>query len=148
MSLTRVKELETFANATYANGAVQAVRMYLQNASGSNEYATMKTLLDNAKNGFSAPGVSGPRILVSLPDGSVVYDSSRANNTVANANAKAINENHNSRLAMIAAMLSQSGVGTETKYSTSTLNTEQALAHRIGKTQQDSVGCIRWTLQG
>jgi hypothetical protein len=153
MSLTNVKELEAFAAQTYARGAVLAAQKFLLNPNNDN-YVDMCNSLVASRNGFSAAGVSGARILVSLPDGTTVFDSSRIGssdvakqNTLENANAKSINENHNSRLAIIAAMLNQSGVGTEKKYSTSTQGFEQALAHRIGKSQVESQGCIRWTLQ-
>jgi hypothetical protein len=147
MSLTHVKELEAFARQTMSAGAVQATINFLLDSSNST-YTDMSNALFAARNNFSAAGVSSPRILVSLPDGTTVFDSSRSGdkaNTLSNANNKNINENHNSRLAIIAAMLGQSGVGMEKKYSTSTGLNEQALAHRLGRSQQDSLGCIRWT---
>jgi hypothetical protein len=145
MSLTHVKELETFARNTVLTDATQNTIAYLLNPNDVT-YEKMSISLSAAKNNFSVPGViSSPRILVTFPDGTVVFDTSKSNNTHTNALAKIINENHQSRLAIIAAMLSQSGVGMEKKYSSSTGLFEQALAHRLGKTQQDSVGCIRWS---
>jgi hypothetical protein len=151
MSLTHVKELEAFARQTMSAGGVQATIEYLLN-SNTSTYTDMSNALFAVRNNFSAAGVSSPRILVTLADGTTVFDSSRgANpnsaNTPANATAKAINENHMSRLAIAAAMLGQSGVGMEKKYSTSTQKFEQYLAHRLGRSQQDAIGCIRWSLE-
>jgi hypothetical protein len=150
MSLTHVKELEAFARQTMSAGGVQATIEYLLN-SNTSTYTDMSNALFAARNAFvSTAGITSPRILVTLADGTTVFDSSRgANpnsaNTPANATAKAINENHMSRLAIAAAMLGQSGVGMEKKYSTSSQNFEQYLAHRLGRSQQDAVGCIRYS---
>lgn len=153
MSLTHVKELEAFAAKAANNGAVQATMKYLLDASTST-YLDMSNALFAARDAFasdvSTAGITSSRILVTLPDGTVVFDSSKgANNTHANAGAKpwttGINENHNSRGAIMAAVLNQSGVGMEKKYSTSTQKFEQYLAHRVGRSQQDAVGVIRYS---
>jgi hypothetical protein len=144
MSLTHVKELEAFAEQTTIDGGVQSVINYMYDPSG-NTYELMLTAIVSAKNKFTAPGVTRTRILVTLADGTVVLDTSRNNNSHANALAKAINENHNSRLAIMVAGLGQSGIGMEKKYSSSTRLNEQYLAHRVGRTQQDAIGCIRWS---
>jgi hypothetical protein len=156
MSLTHVKELEAFARQTMSAGGVQQTIEYLLDSSAAT-YNDMSNALFAVRNNFLASlpagaGVSSPRILVTLADGTTIFDSSRgANpnsaNTPANAAAKAINENHMSRLAIAAAMLGQSGVGMEKKYSTSTQKFEQYLAHRLGRSQQDAIGCIRWSLE-
>ena len=142
--MTHVKELEAFAQQTMNAGGVQSTLKYLNDSTDAN-YLDMSNNLVAAKNSFSAPGVTTPRILVTLPDGTTIFDSSKGNNSRTNANSKAINENHNSRLAIMAACLSQSGIGMEKKYSSSTGKNEQYLAHRIGRTQQDAIGCIRWS---
>ena len=145
MSLTHVKELEAFAEQTINAGAVQAIIVFL-NTYNENTYNTMSSALFAAKNSFTASGVNNTRILVTLPDGTTMFDTSKNNNnSFQNAKDKAINENHNSRLAIMVAGLGQSGVGMEKKFSTSTRLNEQYLAHRIGKTQQDAIGCIRWS---
>lgn len=145
MSLTHVKELEAFAKQTINAGGLQSILSYLNNLADAT-YSDMSIALFAAKSNFTAPGVISLRILVTLPDGTTIFDSSKGNNNShTNANSKLINENHNSRLAIMAACLSQSGVGMEKKYSSSTGLNEQYLAHRIGKTQQDAIGCVRWS---
>ena len=148
MSLTHVKELEAFAQQTINAGSIQAILGYLNSNSNNADatYSDMSIALFAARNNFSAPGVTSARILVTLPDGTTIFDSSKGNNSRLSITSKSINENHNSRLAIMAAGLSQSGIGMEKKYSSSTGLNEQYLAHRIGKTQQDAIGCIRWSL--
>ena len=91
----------------------------------------------------NAANNSGLRALISLPDGTVAYDSAKANNSFANFKSKTIDENHNSRLAILTAMLGKAGVGYETKYSTTTDKRTSYVAQRIGKSTEDSVGCCR-----
>ena len=63
---------------------------------------------------------STSRILATLSDGTVWYDSSKGDmNTYANFKSKSINENHASRYSIRQAMDSYEGVGWESKYSTS-----------------------------
>lgn len=144
MSLTHVKDLEEFAQQTINAGGLQSALKYLIDNSDAT-YSDMSIALFAAKNSFTAPGVTNPRILVTLPDGTTIFDTSKNNNSRTNAISKTINENHNTRFAIMAAGLSQSGIGMEKKYSSSTGLNEQYLAHRIGKTQQDCIGCIRWS---
>lgn len=75
-------------------------------------------------------------------DGTVLYDSSKgANNTF--ANIKSINENHNSRIAIMKSLLSASGRGYEVKRSTSTGAIETYLAVRLGTSSETPVGSVR-----
>jgi hypothetical protein len=90
----------------------------------------------------TANGIANGRILISLPDGTVLIDTSKANNTYANFVAKAINENHNSRVAIFMAQEFPCGAGLERKFSTSTGQTETYLAVRSG-THLNSQGTIR-----
>lgn len=88
------------------------------------------------------------RILVTESDGTVVFDSSKgAENTNANRAAKTINENHNSRIADLTALLSSSGMGTEEKFSTSTGKRERYIAFRLGDTKEESRGVVRISKQ-
>lgn len=147
MSLTHVKELEAFARQTMSAGGVQSTIEYLLNPTDAT-YLDMCNNLFAARSDFSASmpaGVNSPRILVTLADGTTVFDSSKSNNSRANANAKTINENHMSRLAIVGAGLSQAGVAMEKKFSTSTGLNEQYLAHRLGRSAQDAQGIIRWS---
>ncbi|MBA3757047.1 MAG: hypothetical protein H0X02_12860 [Nitrosomonas sp.] len=102
--------------------------------------ATYATLLTEAN--ATAAMLANGRIVVTLPDGTVVVDTSKSNNTYANFGAKAINENHNTRVAILDAQLYDCGIGLETKTSTTTGDIEVYLAKRLG-TYLDSAGTVR-----
>jgi len=79
------------------------------------------------------------RLVVTLPDGTVVLDTFRPDGDVpANANsfahfqAKSINENLNTRVAIAAAQAYPCGIGIETKLSTTTGAFESQFAVRLG----------------
>jgi hypothetical protein len=55
---------------------------------------------------------------------------------------KTVNENHNSRIAIVSAQLYPCGVGIESKLSTSTGTTESYVALRLGK-HLNSAGTAR-----
>ena len=102
---------------------------------------TYSTLLTEA-NAVAAMIANG-RVMITLPDGTVVIDTAKgANNTYANFQAKAINENHNSRIAILNAQLFACGAGVETKTSTTTGTTEVYVAKRLGAFL-DSSGTVR-----
>lgn len=104
------------------------------------DQATYATLLTHAQS--VAGSIANGRILISLPDGTVVLDTSRTNNTYANFLAKAINENHNSRVAPMAAQWYPCGLALESKLSSSTGQNEAYFALRAGD-HLDSIGTIR-----
>lgn len=84
------------------------------------------------------------RILATLPDGTVWYDSSKGDkNTYANYKSKTINENHASRYSIRQAMDSYEGVGWESKYSTSDNSYEDYYAVRAGVAPQEIKYVIR-----
>ena len=84
------------------------------------------------------------RILATLADGSVWYDSSKGNkNTYANFKTKTINENHASRYSIRQAMDSYEGVGWESKFSSSDSNYEDYYAVRGGIAPQEIKYVIR-----
>jgi hypothetical protein len=86
------------------------------------------------------------RGLVTLPDGSVVYDSSKTNTATAARN-KTINENHNSRQVIMKAILGPQGqYQYEGKYSTSDGAFESYIATCIGGDGVTSLGCVRLSL--
>jgi hypothetical protein len=103
--------------------------------------ASYPTLLAAAETAADAAGATG-RVVLTLPDGTVVVDTSRTNNTWADFQAKAINENHNSRLAILAAQEYPCGIAIESKVSTSTGLNEGYVALRAG-VHLDSWGTIR-----
>ena len=91
------------------------------------------------------------RVLITLPDGTVVVDTARTDDP-ANANPtgnsyqhfqnKTVNENHNSRVAIMAAQMFECGLAVERRLSTTTGQVETYFANRLG-THLDSVGTVR-----
>lgn len=90
----------------------------------------------------TALAVTSARVVVTLPDGTVALDTGKSTNSLANFKAKAINENHNTRLAILDAQLFPCGFGLETKVSTSVGGVEVAIAKRIGA-YMNSLGTVR-----
>jgi hypothetical protein len=106
---------------------------------------TYQNLLNTANT--LAGSLATGRVVITLPDGTVVIDTSKGGtNTFANFQAKTINENHNSRLAILAAQEYACGIGVESKFSTSTNQTESYVAIRTGP-QLDSAGTIRMSVK-
>jgi hypothetical protein len=102
------------------------------------DQASYATLVGAARS--VAGGVPHGRVVVTLPDGTVVVDTWRVDGeTPANANSyahflsKSINENLNSRVAMMAAQLFPCGIAVETRISTTTGNVESQFAARLGQ---------------
>lgn len=105
------------------------------------DQATYNVLLNEAN--ATAATIANGRIVVTLPDGTVVVDTAKgANNTFDNFKAKTINENHNTRVAILDAQLWACGVGLETKTSTTTNTAEVYLAKRLG-IYLNSAGTVR-----
>jgi len=99
---------------------------------------------------------ASPRLLVALPDGTVVYDSAKADNFTSTviepgynnyftSRAKAINENHNSRVAVFVPQMFPCGVGYETKLSTTTSTIQAYVGIRAGKFLNNT-GTFRWSI--
>jgi hypothetical protein len=108
---------------------------------------TYETLLAEAR--ATASGLATGRVVITVPDGTVVLDTSRADNTEDPKSnsyqhflAKTINENHNSRLAFSVAQHYPCGVGLETKLSTTDGTVEDYFALRLGN-HLDSYGTAR-----
>jgi hypothetical protein len=117
--------------------------------------AQYQTLVDlaNAKAAAAntALAVTTARVVVTLPDGTVVVDTGKPANTtvtpatgstLANFKAKTINENHNTRLAILDAQQYPCGFGLETKVSTTLGLMETAVAKRLGA-YMNSYGTVR-----
>jgi hypothetical protein len=84
------------------------------------------------------------RILATLSDGTVWYDSSKGDkNTFENYKLKVINENHESRYSIRQAMDSYEGFGWESKFSSTTQNFENYYAVRGGQTPNQISYVIR-----
>jgi len=110
---------------------------------------TYAALLTSART--LAGSLATGRVVVTLPDGTVVLDTSKTDdpgNTLAAGNSfqhfsnKTVNENHNTRVAILDAQEWPCGVGLETKLSTTTGQHEIYLAIRLGA-QFDAIGTAR-----
>lgn len=117
------------------------VTSFRNKLSAVKDQPTYATLLTEAN--ATAATLANGRVVVTLPDGTVVVDTSKgATNTFANFEAKAINENHNTRVAILDAQIYDCGVGLETKTSSSTGAVEVYLAKRLGA-YLNSAGTVR-----
>jgi hypothetical protein len=88
--------------------------------------------------------VDGLRVVNTLSDGTVCYDSFSKTNSYENYKSKSINENHNTRVAILQALLSNSGVGYDNRNSTTTGKFAHYIAQRISVTPYtSSAGCVR-----
>ena len=124
----------TFLNYPYtANTTVNSVAI---DASGN--YDNLVAFL--ASQVISAAGMN---ILLSLDDGTVIYDSTKTTNIITNYGAKSINENHNTRPEILNATLSSSGVGTARRFSSSSKAWLQYYALRLGHSPQENMGTLR-----
>ena len=125
-------------NAILTPAKVTSFRNKLNNVTNQGTYAILL-----AEANATATLIANGRVVVTLPDGTVVVDTSKgANNTYANFIDKAINENHNTRVAILDAQIYDCGVGLETKTSSSTGVQEVYLAKRLGA-YLDSAGTVR-----
>ena len=125
-------------NAILTPAKVTSFRNKLNNVTNQGTYAILL-----AEANATATLIANGRVVVTLPDGTVVVDTSKgANNTYTNFIDKAINENHNTRVAILDAQIYDCGVGLETKTSSSTGVQEVYLAKRLGA-YLDSAGTVR-----
>ena len=78
-------------------------------------------------------GSQSPRLVVTETDGTVIYDTAAGDrNTYQNWKSKTINENHNTRVAIMTAQMFDCGVGYETKYSSTVGTNQNYVAIRAG----------------
>lgn len=92
-----------------------------------------------------ASRVTDGRIIVTLPDGTLVLDTEGSANTFADFQAGTVGENHNSRVAVLCAQKEACGTGYERKLSSTTDRIEKYVAIRLGK-YLDSEGTIRFSV--
>jgi hypothetical protein len=113
------------------------------------DQATYAALLAGAHT--IANTITNGRLVITVPDGTVVVDTGKPddpNNTMASGNSyrhyqnKTVNENHNSRMAILTAQEFPCGLGIETKLSTTTGIRETYFAIRLGA-QFDNSGTAR-----
>jgi hypothetical protein len=97
---------------------------------------------------YTAGSYPNLRVVITLSDGTVAYDSGvGVLNTFSGFINKTINENHNSRVAIMTALLSKIGSGYEIKYSNTIGKREAYNALRMGISSDDSLGCCRVSYQ-
>jgi hypothetical protein len=127
--------------ASFNASAGTAVYDFLDASTEPGLWSTMSTRIDSwvSSNSLNANAL---RIVITLSDGTVAYDTSTTN-TYAKYEAKTINENHNSRVSILQALLGSSGVGFEAKYSTTSTHMTNYFAQRVGPSIGDSMGVIR-----
>src|SRR5689334_5825122 len=148
----RVADLRTLVNNMLKAPTVSAE---------ATAYNTMKTQIQTVLFPGITSGAS-PRLLLAESDGTVIYDSAQFGKTVTNNTAscgtlgtvprnsyasfctKQVNENHNSRIAILDAQLYTCGLGVETKFSTSVNKTQSYVAERLGD-YLDSAGTARYS---
>lgn len=131
---------------------VQVLINFLKNPGNSSKYTQMKELLDFVtqkclESANEQIKINGSRILCTLPDGTVFYDSGKGDkNTFENFKSKSINENHNSRYACFESL--KAGDAYETKFSTSGQNKrEYYYGYRLGSSVENSLGVLRLSLK-
>jgi hypothetical protein len=124
--------------------ASTAITTFLYNPNSEDYWDIMSTLIQAfiTANASSIPGL---RVLITLSDGKVAYDTGKTNTFQRYQNGT-INENHNTRVAILTALLGNSGNGNEEKFSTSTGIPEAYNAIRMGLSTTNSLGCSRVSL--
>ncbi|MCE7913591.1 MAG: hypothetical protein DYH15_02690 [Nitrosomonas sp. PRO4] len=128
----------TTLNAILTPARVTSFKNKLEAVSNSATYNILR-----AEAVATANLLADGRVVITLPDGTVVVDTSKGSaNTYANFQAKTINENHNTRVAILDAQIYDCGLGLETKTSTSTGDVEVYLAKRLGA-YLNSAGTVR-----
>ena len=116
------------------------ITQMLSNPNSESDWNKMDQVITKFTETYT-PVLTGLRVLVTLTDGTVSYDSSKGkNNTFEKFQKNEINENHNTRVAIMLANLSKDGVGNETKYSTSTGVNQAYNAVRMGLATTDALG--------
>lgn len=99
--------------------------------------------LINKCNTVAYPAGTSYRIVATLTDGTVWFDSSKSNNTFQNFKDKKINENHNTRRPFMESLLDEDiTYPYESKVSTTTGLFEERVVMRIGGSKTEPLGCI------
>lgn len=119
------------------------------------DQATYALLLKFSRVVATDPKLAKGRLLIALADGTVVVDTNKLDdptNTLPVGNSfkhftnKTVNENHNSRIAILDSQLHVCGVGVETKLSTTDKTKESYVAIRLGAHLNNS-GTARLSLK-
>jgi hypothetical protein len=123
--------------------ASSVITEFLENPDNETFWNNMNTIINSF---FTSVLTVTPsvRVLVTLADGTVAYDSSKgSDNTFENYQNKEIGENHNTRVAIMVALLSNNGTGNEIRYSTTTGTRQAGTAIRMGLSTTNPLGVVR-----
>lgn len=121
------------------------LQKFLSSESNSdwNVAANILSALVNKCNTVAYPQGTSYRVVATLTDGTVWFDSSKgASNTYANFKSKSINENHNTRRPFMEVLLSDKNFSYEAKNSTSTGLYEERVVMRVGANMFEPLGSI------
>jgi hypothetical protein len=133
-----------------STGVQSVIYNYLEQPSVQSTYNTMVPKIvewltaSSTKNSVgvtNSGSLNSLRVTIVLPDGRVSYDSGKSTNSYTNIALNAVNENHNTRSHVMNALLSNTGVAFQIKYSNSVNIKQHYVAVRQGS-QQDPLGTI------
>jgi hypothetical protein len=149
--------LTQFLNGNYTVGSplgfadespVYLLNQFLDNTSESNWNVATNILaaLINKCNTVAYPAGLTYRIVATLADGTVWYDSAKTN-TYAKFQSKTINENHNTRRPFMQVLLNDANYAYESKISNSTGIFEERVCLRLGSSNIQPSGVIGLSVQ-
>jgi hypothetical protein len=133
-------------------GKVSDLLNIFYNDGGTINYNNLVDALNTAVN-RQLENTNGFRTLATVADGTVIYDSGKAEfntagfivgpgkNTWENEQKKSINENHNTRPEILLALLN--GMGKSVRTSTSVGKTVRYQAERFGNSTERALGVVR-----
>jgi len=101
---------------------------------------------NNSVPNYNLGVISKFRILITIADGTVFFDSAKgANNTYANFLSKSINENHATRHYIQQSFHAKNGIGFESKWSSSTQSVDTYYSTRVGMSETGAIGVIAFS---
>jgi hypothetical protein len=122
-----------------------AITKFMKNPGKEENWDNMNIIIQKFMTEYK-PLITGLRVLVTLTEGHVAYDTlqdASGRNTYANYLTNTINVNHNTRVSIMIALLSTNGVGNENKYSSTTGLPTGYNVVRMGLSPSDALGCTR-----
>jgi len=154
-----VAHLTQFLNGNYTAGSALGfcdenpmvnLQRFAESESGPEWIVATNILaaLINKCNAVAFPSGTTYRVVATLADGRVWYDSSKgSDNTYQNFLNKAINENHNTRRPFMEVLLSDKNYAYEAKLSTTTKKFEERIVMRLGASNLEPLGSIGLSVQ-
>ena len=126
--------------------ASESIAKFLSNPNSESDWDIMVLLINEFLKNNSLQ-LTGLNVCITLSDGRVAYDSTAGVlNTFANFQEGLISNNINLSLVIQQALLSRSGTGFETTFSTNHTETRSLMAYnatRMGLSTSNSLGCAR-----